>query len=109
MDGAKRRKLAAQGWRVGNVQEFLGLSDEEMEYIEVKLALSRSVRARRRAQGLTQTKLAELIGSSQSRVAKIEAGDPSVSIDLLIKTLIALGASRSKVAEVIGSDNVATA
>jgi transcriptional regulator with XRE-family HTH domain len=41
--------------------------------------------------GLTQVALAKKIKSSQSRVAKMEAGDPSVSIDLLVRSLIALG------------------
>ena len=109
MDESKRKKLEAQGWRVGDAQDFLGISDEELAYIEVKISLSQQVRERRSSQGLTQEQVAELAGSSQSRVAKMEAGDPSVSIDLLIKTLIALGASREELALAIGEENQAAA
>jgi DNA-binding XRE family transcriptional regulator len=109
MDEAKRRKLHAQDWRVGDAKEFLGLSDEEVQYIELKIALSRGVRETRHARGMTQSEVAEAIGSSQSRVAKMEAGDPTVSIDLLVKTLIGLGVSREELAEVIGSDELAAA
>ena len=109
MEKSKRKKLEAQGWKIGDAQDFLGLSDEELAYIEVKIALSQQVRERRRAQGMTQEQVAEQTGSSQSRVAKMEAGDPSVSIDLLVKTLIALGVTREELAEVIGTENQAAA
>ena len=107
MKEAKRKKLEEAGWRVGSAQDFLNLSDEEVEYIEVKLTLSQELRRRRTQQDLTQVQLAEQIGSSQSRVAKMEAGDPSVSIDLLVKALLALGVSRTDLAQVIGSENQA--
>jgi DNA-binding XRE family transcriptional regulator len=94
MNSTKRKSLEAKGWKVGNVQEFLNLSTEEAAYIELKLALSRNVQEYRKAKRLTQTELARRIKSSQSRVAKMESGDPSVSIDLLIRSLFALGASR---------------
>lgn len=109
MKKSKQEKLEAQGWRIGEAKDFLELSDKEVAYIEVKLVLSQRVRERRQRKGFTQEELAALIGSSQSRVAKMEAGDPSVSIDLLIKTLIALGASRDELAEAIGSDTLAAA
>ena len=109
MEKRKRARLEAQGWKIGDAKEFLNLSDEELEYIEIKLALSQSVRRLRRVKGLTQEQMAQLISSSQSRVAKMEAGDPSVSVDLLVKALIALGASREELAEVIGSDTLAAA
>lgn len=107
MKELKRERLEAQGWKVGDAQDFLGLSDEELAYIEVKISLSQQVREHRNSLGLTQEQVAELAGSSQSRVAKMEAGDPSVSIDLLIKTLIALGASREELALAIGTENQA--
>ena len=109
VDDAKRRKLQAEGWKVSDAKEFLGLTDEEVQYIELKIALSRSVRETRHARGMTQAEVAEAIGSSQSRVAKMEAGDPAVSIDLLVKTLIGLGVSREELAQVIGSDELAAA
>jgi DNA-binding XRE family transcriptional regulator len=96
-------RLEAQGWKVGDVKDFLGLSAEEMAYIEIKLSLSQSVREIRKRKKLTQEQTANIIGSSQSRVAKIEAGDPSVSIDLQIKSLLALGASKEDLAQAIQS------
>ena len=93
MDKRKQRKLEARGWRVGSVAEFLGLSPEEAALVEMKARLSQAVRARRISLHLSQTAVAKRLGSSQSRVAKIEAGDRTVSIDLLMKALVALGAT----------------
>ena len=103
MDKAKKRYLEQKGWKVGMVDEFLHLSPEEREYIELKLALARKVKQYRQAHKLTQMEAARLVQSSQSRVAKMEAGDPSVSIDLLIRSLIALGASRKELARAIAA------
>ena len=101
MKKSKRTKLEAAGWVVGSVKEFLGLSEAEAVLIEVKLALSRSLRERRNKQGLSQVQLAERLQSSQSRVAKMEAGDPSVSMDLLVSSLLLLGASSTDLANAI--------
>ena len=109
MEQSKQDRLKAHGWQVGSASDFLGLSTEEAEYIQVKLALSQEVRAFRQRQGWTQDEVARLVGSSQSRVAKMEVGDPSVSIDLLMKTLIALGVSRQEIADTIGADSFAAA
>ena len=84
-----------------SVDEFLGLNDEEIAYIELKLALSKKIRELRLEKNLTQVETAKLLGSSQSRVAKMESGDPSVSIDLQIRSLLALGASMEELAQVI--------
>jgi len=94
MDEAKKKRLRAKGWEFGDAKDFLGLTKEEAAYIELKLVFSRSLRMRRSQRKITQAQLAELIKSSQSRVAKMEAGHPSVSLDLLIRSLLALGASR---------------
>ncbi len=103
MDKNKRMRLEAKGWKVGSVEEFLGLTAEEATYVELKLALSRQVREYRQAKRLTQTQMARLMKSSQSRVAKIETGDASVSLDLLIRSLIALGATRRELGRMIGT------
>ena len=95
MKKAKRQKLEAAGWHVGNASDFLGLSREEAAFVEMKLALAAGVKQRRIAKGLTQGDLASRLGSSQSRVAKLESADPSVSVDLLVRALLALGANRS--------------
>jgi hypothetical protein len=96
MKKRKRMKLEAAGWKVGTVQQFLGLTREEAAYVELKLALARSLKRKRRALRVTQVSLARRIRSSQSRVAKMEAGDPSVSIDLLVRSLLALGTPGQK-------------
>ncbi len=101
MDKAKARRLARKGWKVGTAKEFLGLSDQEAAYVDVKLALSRNLGALRRKHHLTQVQLAKRLRSSQSRVAKMEAGDPSVSVDLLIRSLLALGATKEGLAKAI--------
>lgn len=101
MDAAKRKRLEEAGWAIGSVQEFLGLSAEEAAYIEMRLGLSRTLKERRTAQGLTQTELARRIGSSQSRVAKMEASDATVSLDLLVRGLLATGATRREIAAAI--------
>jgi len=100
---ARKKRLEASGWRAGSVREFLGLSDQEAALIEIKLALARGLRSRRIRLGLTQAQLARRIHSSQSRVAKMESGDSSVSLDLLVRTLLALGASPRDVARAIGT------
>jgi len=101
MRESKKKRLEAKGWKVGTTEEFLELTPEEVAYIELKLKLSENLRTRRRHKRLTQVQLARLVRSSQSRVAKMEAGDPSVSIDLLIRSLLALGASNRELAKII--------
>ena len=91
MDKNKQKRLEANGWKVGTVQEFLHLAPEELAYIELKLHLAKTLQKRRRAKRLTQVEVARLLKSSQSRIAKMEAGDPSVSVDLLVRSLLALG------------------
>jgi ribosome-binding protein aMBF1 (putative translation factor) len=101
MKKSKRTKLEAAGWRVGSAAQFLDLTKEEASLIEMKIALADSIRKRRQARKLTQTQLAKRLGSSQSRVAKMEIADPSVSMDLLVRGLLELGATRSQVAKAI--------
>ena len=101
MKKTKRATLEAHGWRLGSAADFLELTPEEAAFVETKLALSQSVRDRRKAQGLSQAALAKRLASSQSRVAKMEAGDPTVSIDLLLRALFTLGAKPRDVASAI--------
>jgi predicted XRE-type DNA-binding protein len=101
MDTQKKKVLESKGYKVGTVEEFLGLSSEESEYIELKLALSEALIKRRKKSKLTQSQLAKMLKSSQSRVAKMEKGDPTVSIDLLVKSLLALGADKKSIARAI--------
>lgn len=102
MRAAKRKSLEARGWKIGSVEDFLDLSGQESAYIELRLKLARGLKARRNARGLSQTQLAKAVQSSQSRVAKMEAGDPTVSLDLLVRSLLALGASNRDLGRMIG-------
>lgn len=99
MKATKRAKFEQAGWRVGDAAEFLGLTPGETLFIELKLALAAALKRRRSKLGLSQTELAERVGSSQSRVAKMETCDRSVSLDLLVRTLLAVGVSRSELAK----------
>src|SRR5690349_22892506 len=92
MKKTKSTRLEARGWRIASTKEFLGLSPEEAALVELRLALSQALRSRRVANGLTQGELAHRLKSSQSRVAKMEAGDKTVSVDLLMRALFSLGA-----------------
>lgn len=96
MNEAKRKRLEAAGWKFGTAAEFLKLTPEEEAYIELKLSLAQTLEAKRRAKGLTQKALAAKLETSQPRVAMMEKGDPSVSLDLLIRALLALGVPRRK-------------
>ena len=102
MKQAKRKKAEKAGWKVGSTQEFLGLDDAEMALIDMKLQLAGALKAKRQSKRFTQVDLAEKIGSSQSRVAKMEAGDPSVSTDLMIRGMLALGATPKEIAKALG-------
>jgi len=101
MDKRKKEILESKGYRVGDADQFLGLSREEAEYIELKIALSHALIDRRKKIKLTQTQLAKKLKSSQSRIAKMEKGDPSVSMDLLIKSLLIIGADKKSIAKAI--------
>ena len=97
MNTTKKKRLEQAGWATGSAREFLGLDDEETQFIEMKLALAAGVRELRAKQGLTQSALAARLKSSQSRVAKMEAGDRSVSLDLLVRSLLNIGASPAEI------------
>ena len=101
MRADKRKKLERAGWSIGDAGDFLGLTVEERRFVDVKLALADGLRQRRERLGLTQTQVAQRFGSSQSRVAKMEAADRTVSTDLLLKSLFTLGASTRDVAKLL--------
>ena len=103
MRANRRDKLTSKGWKVGSAAEFLGLSSEEEALIELRLRLAQGLRARRTRQRMTQAQLAAAIRSSQSRVAKMEAGDPTVSLDLLVRSLLTLGASSTDLGKIIAA------
>lgn len=109
MHETKRKRLQEKGWRIGDAKEFLTLSDEESEYIDLKRRLSQALKNTRRRQGLTQVQAARVLRSSQSRIAKMEAGDPSVSVDLLVRSLFALGTTPRELGRVVSSPEQASA
>lgn len=102
MEPNKRKRLEDAGWQIGSTADFLGLSYEETVYVELRIRLSDALRHIRKVRRLSQHALAGAMGSSQSRVAKMEGNDPSVSLDLLIRSLIHLGVSRSGLARIMG-------
>jgi DNA-binding XRE family transcriptional regulator len=97
MKRQKKARLEAAGWKVGSAREFLGLTDAEAAVVEVKLELAKALREQRARRKMTQAEAGRVLGSSQSRVAKMEAGDPSVSIALLMRALFKLGGSRQDI------------
>lgn len=103
MNSAKKKKLEQLGWSSGDASDLLGLSHEETAIIEMKIALAKKFQELRRSKKITQVEVAKLLHTSQSRVAKIEAGDPSVSLELLIKGLISLGSTKKTVGRCIAA------
>ncbi len=103
MNTSKKTRLQREGWAVGDAAEFLNLNPQEAQFVELKLALAAGVRQLREHRGMTQAALAEQLGSSQSRVAKMEAADRSVSVDLMMRSLLAIGATAGEIAKLIKS------
>lgn len=103
MRASKRKRLEAKGWRLTSAEEFLGLTREQVAYLEMKLALADAVKAQREKSNLSQVELAARMKLSQSRVAKIESGDPSVSLDLLVWAVLSAGATRKEVARALAA------
>lgn len=101
MDSKKKKRLEAKGWVFGDAADLFGLTPEEARLIDLKLALRASIKEERVKQNITQTELANAMGSSQSRIAKMERGDPSVSVDLLLRALMALGMTNKQISKII--------
>lgn len=102
MDAKKRRHLEQAGWRVGDAADFLELTPEEAALVEIKAALSQDLQRRRQAK-MTQAELAQRIGSSQPRVAHAERGAKSVSMDLLVRAMLATGATPRDIGRTIAA------
>jgi DNA-binding XRE family transcriptional regulator len=98
MERSKRKRLEKAGWQVGTTSDFLGLSKVEETLVDMKLTLGIRLRKVREQHRLTQTDVAKRMKSSQSRVAKMEAGDPGVTLDLLMQGLLAAGATQKEIA-----------
>jgi predicted XRE-type DNA-binding protein len=101
MDRLKIKKLHEGGWKTGSAADFLKLTEEEAEYVELKVSLAQYLQKKRKTKHLTQDQMARMVQSSQSRVAKMERSDPSVSLDLMVRTLLALGTSKTELARAL--------
>lgn len=102
---SKRKRLETKGWKIGSAREFLDLTSQEEAYIELRLKLADALKRQRIRRNLTQEDLARAVSSSQSRIAKMEAGDASVSLDLLVRSLLAMGASNGDLAKIIAGSH----
>jgi ribosome-binding protein aMBF1 (putative translation factor) len=107
MKAAQRKKIQAAGFKVGTVQEFLDLSDEEMALIDLKVRLVTMLKAARESKGITQHKLAKLMASSQSRIAKLEGACTGASLDLICRALFAIGVTSREIGKTIASKRAA--
>lgn len=103
MNPRTRKRLETRGWKVGSVEEFLGLTKEESAYIELKLILSENLKVRRQKKKMTRPTLSKLLKSDRLLVAQMERGDPSVSLDLIVRSLFVLGATKKDLAEMLSS------
>jgi ParB-like chromosome segregation protein Spo0J len=101
MNSVKKARLQQHGWTVGDAAEFLNLNAQEAQFVELKLALAAGVRQLREQGGITQAALAQQLGSSQSRIAKMEAADRSVTVDLIMRSLLAMGSTPGEIAKLI--------
>jgi plasmid maintenance system antidote protein VapI len=101
MNKFARDSLKNHGYKIGDASEFLNLTDEESAFVEMKVSLAQFLLEKRKDNHLTQIEFAKLIRSSQSRVAKMEKGEPSVTIDLILRSLIALGTGPKEIARKI--------
>lgn len=106
MDPIKRKLLESKGWTFGSAADFLGLSPEDANYVELRIRLRDALKDRRQAAELSQKYPASAVGSCESRVGKMESNDPTVSVDLLISALISLGVSLSELGRIIGHASV---
>lgn len=103
MNKKKLKVIEKKGFKTTSVKEFLELTAEEETLIELKLSLSNALKQERLRVKLSQEEFAKKLKTSQSRLAKMEAGDNSVTFDLLIKNLIKSGVNRSRLSEIIES------
>jgi ribosome-binding protein aMBF1 (putative translation factor) len=99
----KKARLEKAGWRVGDAQDFLGLADAEYAVVRIRVALATTLRRKRLARHMSQAALAKRLGSSQSRIAKMEAGDPTVSLDLLMRSLVVSGSTAADIGKAISA------
>ncbi len=91
MDTAKQRALQAAGWKIGDATDFLGMSNEERQLLNVRVELALAVRQQREIQRISQKELGAKLKTSQPRIAKIERAATDVSLDQLVRAFAAAG------------------
>lgn len=107
MKPSKRQRLQQAGFKVGTIQEFLALTDEDMALIDLKVRLATMLKRVRQARGITQQELARLMSSSQSRIAKLEGACAQASLDLLCRALFAIGVTPREIGKTIAAPRAA--
>lgn len=100
----QKEKLKSE-WTSGDYGDFLDLSTEERQLVEIRISVSKMIRRLREEKCLTQANLAERVGSSQSRIARIEAGAADVTLDLLIRVMLAAGGNLAELADVLANSH----
>ncbi|MBO4435298.1 MAG: helix-turn-helix transcriptional regulator [Fibrobacter sp.] len=101
MDKAKKESLEKKGWKFGDVDEYLGLTPAEMVIVEMKAELAKALIKKRKKSGMSQTEASAKAQTSQSRYAKAEHSDSSVSLELMIKLFFSLGADKKELFKVL--------
>lgn len=91
MDNAKRKAMELAGWTFGDAADFLEMSEEERQLLEMRVSLARAIRDQREASHMSQKQLGNKLKTSQPRVAKIEKAASDVSLDQLVKAFAAAG------------------
>ena len=102
-DQAEVRELPKGCGAGGKLEDLVARAEEEAAYSEIRRALATGVRDTRRCRQISQQEVADMIGSSQPRVSMMEAADASVSVKLMIRTLLRLGARRRDLAHILSA------
>jgi hypothetical protein len=98
MNEEKKKRLEAAGWKVGSVEEFLELTPEETAIVDMKFNLAKALYEKRQKLRISQGAFARRIKTTQPRIALAEKGADSVSLDFMVRSLLAVGASKKEIA-----------
>jgi len=98
MDKKVQSALEEAGYRFMDAADFLELTEEERQLVELRMVIRRKIRFQREKLNMTQQQLAKKMNSSQSRVAKMESGASDVSLDLMFRGFFAAGGRLSDLA-----------
>ena len=96
-------RMDAAGWKTVTIAEFLDLTPEDMAFIQVRRTFARAVRNRREVSGLSRTALAETLGLSETQIALMEGNASSISMDVMLRAFLAMGATQNDLAEALAA------